>query len=138
MVSWTWSAIWKLLSWTAVSCSRNSPVRRQEIWAVQAIRATMPTMATMKAINLIFIAPRIGSKQRSAQDHHGDGKINNQTGDIHQRGDEWCGGRGGVQTEAAQGKWQHRAGERPPKDDANQRKENRQRNEHPVRSIDIR
>ena len=49
--------MWKLSNCTLVSLSLSSPLRRQEMWAAQAIRTHMPAMARTKAISLYFMPP---------------------------------------------------------------------------------
>src|SRR5262245_3542995 len=60
-------------------------------------------------------------EQFSADHDESNAEVDNQTGDVHQRRDEGCRRRGGVESKAPQNQGEYRSDEGPPQHDANQR-----------------
>ena len=59
-------------------------------------------------------------QQRSAQDQQRDGEVDNQPGDIYEGSDKGGGGGGGIEPQTPQDEREHRAGDTPEQDDADQ------------------
>src|SRR5262249_56806951 len=77
------------------------------------------------------------SEQGAAEDGHGSGEVDNEPGDVHECGDEGGGGGGGVEAEPLEEEGEHRAGERAPDDDPDQRCGDGEPDEEPMLAVDV-
>lgn len=76
-------------------------------------------------------------QQRPTQHHQRDREVNDEAGDVDQRGDEWRRGARRVEAESAEQEGQHRARERAERHDTNEGQPHRQGDEQEVRAIVI-
>src|SRR5262245_26203042 len=78
-----------------------------------------------------------GSEQGPTEDGDGGGEVDDEPGDIHERGGEGGGGGGGVEAEPLEEEREHGAGERAPDDDADQGRGDGEADEQPVLAVEV-